>query len=107
MRPIDADALKANFQDELCGGIACSECSLKEENVCKAERWIDIQPTIEAEPVKHGRWKPYEFATNRRWRKCSVCGTADEYINEVGLVAIRNYCPNCGAKMDGGNNDSD
>ena len=52
------------------------------------------------EPVRHGHWMPYEFATNNRWRKCSVCGTADEYINEYGTEAIRRYCPFCGAKMD-------
>ena len=59
---------------------------------------IEEVPSIE--PIKHGRWLPYEFATNKRWRKCSVCGTADEYINEFGLVANRSYCPNCGARMD-------
>ncbi len=48
---------------------------------------------------RHGRWTRYEYSTNNRWRKCSVCGMGDEYINEFGFVAIRNYCPNCGAKM--------
>ena len=34
--------------------------------------------------------------------RCSLCGCVwkpDDYDNEV------NYCPNCGAKMDGGQND--
>ena len=61
---------------------------------------ITYAPTVDAEPVRHGRWLSYEFATNNRWRKCSVCGTADEYINEYGTEAIRNYCPFCGAKID-------
>ena len=52
------------------------------------------------EPIRHGHWMSYEFATDNRWRKCSVCGTADEYINILGLEAIRRYCPFCGAKMD-------
>ena len=52
-----------------------------------------------ADATKHGRWMPYEFG-NERWHKCSVCGKADEYIDFFGLEAIRNYCPNCGAKMD-------
>lgn len=47
---------------------------------------------------KKGRWMAYEVG-DERWRKCSVCGTADEYINHLGLVAIRNYCPSCGARM--------
>ena len=61
---------------------------------------VDEQPTIDAEPIRHGHWIPYEFTTDNRWRKCSVCGTADEYINNLGLEAIRRYCPFCGAKMD-------
>lgn len=66
---------------------------------------VDEQPTVDAEPTRHGHWIPYEFATDYRWRKCSVCGTADEYINNLGLEAIRRYCPFCGAKMDEEAND--
>ena len=51
MRLIDADELKKNFQDELCKGIACAECSMQAEGFCRVERWIDIAPTIEAEPI--------------------------------------------------------
>lgn len=41
-------------------------------------------------PVVHGRWKRY----GRNLGECSNCGE---------IVNIRyNYCPNCGAKMDGG-----
>lgn len=61
---------------------------------------IDRQPTIEAEPVVHGEWiierSPVEAEI-----KCSECGysyiDADSYAK-----AEYNYCPNCGAKMDGG-----
>lgn len=41
-------------------------------------------------PVRHGRWERY----TKNLRECSNCG----YV-----VSIRyDYCPNCGAKMDGG-----
>lgn len=57
---------------------------------------------LSQEPRKHGKWLPYEFG-NYRWRKCSCCGKADEYINnyngKVNIESIRNYCPNCGADM--------
>lgn len=59
-------------------------------------------PAADVQEVRHGRWTRYEYSTNNRWRKCSVCGRGDEYINEFGLIAIRNYCPYCGAKMMGG-----
>ena len=52
---------------------------------------------VDAVEVVHGRWiyEPVEFD----WKKdikCSVCG---EYVNYTS-----NYCPNCGAKMDGDGN---
>lgn len=79
-----------------------------------AKMAVAYAPTVEAEPVRHGRWEPYEFGDDT-WHKCSVCGTADKYINIVTrngyidgqpqllstrLVSKRNYCPICGAKMD-------
>ena len=55
-------------------------------------KMVDEQPTVDV--VKHGHWIAYEFG-DERWHKCSVCGTADEYINELGLIAVRRYCPSC------------
>lgn len=55
-------------------------------------------PTADVVERKHGRWLPYEFGS-KRWHKCSVCGKADEYINERGIEAVRKFCPNCGAEM--------
>lgn len=46
-------------------------------------------------PVRHGKWiydNWYEF-------KCSECG---EYSNSKPYKGKENFCPNCGAKMDGG-----
>lgn len=56
-------------------------------------------PTADVVERKKGKWSPYVFG-NERWHQCSACGKADEYINELGLVAVRKYCPNCGAEME-------
>ena len=49
-------------------------------------------PTVDAVEVVHGRWKePYLL-----YIVCSECGTG--YVK----YETYNYCPNCGAKMDGG-----
>ena len=41
-------------------------------------------------PVRHGKWKRYR----KNLGECSECGE---------IVSVRsNYCPHCGAKMDGG-----
>lgn len=61
---------------------------------------IDKCPTIDAEPVRHGWWE-YKFYPTvwygpgepPEWI-CSLCD--DRAYNTY------DYCPNCGAKMDGG-----
>lgn len=51
-------------------------------------------PTIEAGSVKHGKWI---FACDGIIM-CTCCKEA--YCSAP--IFPRNYCPNCGAKMDGG-----
>ena len=59
-------------------------------------------PTVDAVEVVHGRWimgvdeGDYEYGT------CSMCGY-NEY-NAFCCLLPHNYCPNCGAKMDGDGN---
>ena len=51
--------------------------------------------------VVHGRWEPcFDENCRCRWGfgKCSNCG--QEYYAHA--INHYNYCPNCGAKMDGG-----
>ena len=58
----------------------------------KCEHYIN---NIDVQPVKHGRWINENFCT-----RCSACGNMtiyDKYSREVES----DYCPNCGAKMDG------
>ena len=56
----------------------------------------------DAQPVQHGRWIPeYEDYVDDTYI-CSVCGY--EFIITAGDLESNelNYCPRCGAKMDGG-----
>lgn len=64
-------------------------------------KWVETEPTIEAEPVRHGRWEAYPDDAHM---KCSACGM--EYLKE-NMPKVVGYCPNpnCGAKMDGGAED--
>lgn len=53
-------------------------------------------PTIEADPVRHGKWEDYDGVIRIN---CSNCGKV--YLNTTILeVGKCNFCPNCGAKMD-------
>ena len=60
---------------------------------------IEMQPTIEAKTVRHGRWivELHKDAVTgaHTVSECSECGY-------LCFTAIKNYCANCGAKMDGG-----
>lgn len=58
---------------------------------------VNEAPTIEAEPVRHGEWIDGKPFTNSRWKVCSECHRSAPCPN-----GGENYCPNCGAKMDGG-----
>lgn len=59
------------------------------------EEAIDAAPTADVAPVVHGRWNATET--------CSLCGEK----STEGLDAttwnywLPNYCPHCGARMDG------
>ena len=60
---------------------------------------IKEQPTVDAVEVVHGRWI-FGTANHREWMKCSVC------LKSQTPTGVFTYCPNCGAKMDGGNEDA-
>ena len=85
VRLIDANALLKDLR---------SDCP--ESDVCIAETScieciIGRQPTIEAEPVRHGQWE-YDDVNDLDY--CSECNT--------GMNGNFPFCPYCGAKMDGG-----
>ena len=44
--------------------------------------------------VKHGHWKDFKYDC-----QCSVCGMQFDYNDYC--TEVFNYCPSCGAKMDG------
>ena len=52
-------------------------------------------------PVRHGRWVEKEKYTFGIMYDCSLC---EDRILDNGHPW--NYCPNCGAKMDGGDGNS-
>ena len=64
--------------------------------------------SVDAVEVVHGRWE--NFGEHRRKDlRCSICGNrADQFVGGTEdwyCLWEPNYCPNCGAKMDGDGND--
>ena len=55
---------------------------------------IDNFPTADVAPVRHGHWVECNYGLTF---ECSECKYPTEY-------SLTDYCPNCGAKMDGDKN---
>lgn len=89
-RAIDADAFMKEIRKWLGN----------ETDFRSLQEIIAGMPTIEAEPVKHGKWtqtyaswsQNYDTSKNIRYR-CSEC-------NGIAVWDTK-YCPHCGARMDG------
>ena len=97
-----------------CDSPDCKGCNLKRLETMLENGKFDclmnenrcINPSADVAPVKHGKWE--EAIEPLGWHKvivasCSVCGdswvldefTIDEYAK------WHQYCPSCGARMDG------
>lgn len=71
------------------------------ENYCEglyeATELIDDIPAADVAPVVHGQWEPGNPI-------CPVCGE-DKFKDldaDIWCDWMPDFCPNCGAKMDGG-----
>lgn len=83
-------------------------------------KFLKNRPAVDAEPTQHGRWVWNNDAMD--WNigawVCSECGGRNENIHAVkpgtDKILMSNpyvwsgsqYCPNCGAKMDGKDGDN-
>ncbi len=54
---------------------------------------VQMMPADDVAPVRHSRWLYHTLIDGHIHEECSEC-------HKVRI--IDNYCPNCGAKMDGG-----
>ena len=79
-------------------GVRCRACGTGD-----AIDLIEDAPAADVAPVVHGRWEPGNPI-------CPVCG-GDKFKNldaDIWCDWLPDFCPNCGAKMDGGaNNEAD
>lgn len=55
-------------------------------------------PAADVAPVVHGRWRN---TVDCDW-ECSRCGMDWYFYEENPIEMGVHYCPNCGARMDGG-----
>lgn len=97
----------------------------KRISVDAMKSFIKNRPAADVVPVVHGRWilEAHDEMVNYRWNvtaECSECCDEQKEIwagffpnvppciaRDVALISaesvkLSNYCPNCGARMDGG-----
>ena len=99
---IEKEALMRRIKE-----IHCAECDNYHGVRCRAcwvddtLDYIDSEPAADVAPVRHGRWiyHPDDLFPGDSTQECSCCHE-EEYLT----LYNENYCPNCGAKMDGGTN---
>lgn len=86
MRLIDSDALLELYADtkQINFAVYNVPVPVVRQNI------LDM-PTIEAEPVRHGRWI---ISSDGYYPYCSECKAEPKSGN------MTKYCPNCGSKMD-------
>ena len=99
-RLIDANALRTDTM-AMCG---VNEFVLENCNpYWLFNRAIVNAPTVDAVEVVHGRWVKDEKASENHIEAIYVC-SACQNCEAWGATEKTNYCPNCGAKMDGDGN---
>ena len=78
---------------------AAIELIMSEPQDAHYPHWYAVKiksiPTADVAPVRHGRWFPTKAPFMNECEDCSVCGYRTVWGHRY------NYCPNCGAKMDG------
>ena len=99
---INRESLMKRFCERCNEEMSESPC---EPSDCFAREVIKTFPAADVAPVRHGRWidayPDIEPNPMFMYGICSECGF------EQGISKYLNYCPNCGAKMDGGDGNSD
>ena len=111
-RLIDAYMLKDKLQEHHdffvygCGGFRYltpkDKAKVDEIDNCIAE--IVNAPTVDAVEVVHGRWNKHDWGgvSIKGFMVCSACNVMIPTADDARYCLHRlNYCPNCGAKMDG------
>lgn len=96
-----SDYIERSVIERLLTIAAAGDGDKKRRTWAKAICVLHDAPAADAAPIKHGVWEKTGYAYLLR---CSACH--DCYIDEDWLDGKKwNFCPECGAKMNGGDDD--
>lgn len=70
-------------------------------NGCEVIKGMSVScvPTVDAVPVRTGRWIITPYTDYDDTYECSVCGNTWTFIEGTPKDNDCNYCPHCGAKL--------
>ena len=60
---------------------------------------VDKIPSADVAPVRHGRWEIVVGSDGKEYMVCTGCRKQQD------LTGAFYYCPNCGCRMDGGDDE--
>ena len=98
---IERDTLMRRIKE-----IHCAECDSYHGVRCRAcwvndtLDYIDSEQAADVAPVRHARWEVVVGSDGKEHMVCTGCRKQQD------LTGVFSYCPNCGAKMDGGEPDA-
>lgn len=98
-RLIDAEALERSFRDVMLDEVPTYL------NVIVG--MIRSMPTVDAEPVRHGRWIAMQEDYGDVYYVCSECNEAWFLSDGTPVDNNMHYCTRCGARMIGGETDGE
>ena len=82
---------------------AALDAQNKSMNLAECRKRLERLPAADVVEVRHGMWGIFESCKRKSVCRCSECGNfltvRPDTLN--GGRGDMNYCPNCGAKMDG------
>lgn len=93
-RYIDADKLREYWLEN-----GVNECVYNTNNVLDS---IDYQLTANVAEVKHGKWEKPTLNLECFADRYVICSECNVMLPNITEIPEYYYCPNCGAKMDGG-----
>lgn len=113
---IEREAFLKDIEERYC--LPCKEAG-KDHNGCKCRAcWVDDMlgevidaPAADVAPVVHGEWEAVdwrEYDANSCevicYPKEGIACTRCRYVFKKDALWKKNFCPNCGARMDGDGN---
>ena len=99
---IELEALKNRFAKRLVWlkKDIHDEYSLGLYDGCEYDtKLIDEIPAADVAPVVHGRWEIVVGSNGKEYMVCTCCRVSQD------LTGVFTYCPNCGCRMDGGDDE--